>query len=258
MGYQQDFINKVKDGAIRGWKNHQILPSLTIAQGILESDWGRSGLATKGNNLFGVKGDYKGQSVTMQTSEYIDGKWIKVDAQFAKYPDWNTSVEEHGAFFSSTDWRKDNYKHVFGETNYKDAVNAILPPKAGAGYATDPGYASKITNIIEQNNLTRFDKEAGVKPEATPKVVGVFVIDPGHGGSDPGAQANGLIEKVWNLDVAKRVESKLKSAGHTVHMTRTNDKSVSLSARSNQSNNIKPDAFLSVHFNAGKLICQNV
>ena len=132
---------------------------MTIAQAILESDWGRSKLAVQGNNLFGIKGNYKGNSITVETKEYINGKWITVDAQFAKYPDQETSVEEHGVFFSSTKWREDNYSHVFGETDYKKAVRAILPPKAKSGYATDNNYDTKIINIIEQYNLSQYDTE---------------------------------------------------------------------------------------------------
>ena len=177
MAYRQKFIDQVKDGAIRGWEKYQILPSLTISQAILESDWGRSGLAVQGNNLFGVKGSYKGNSVTMKTKEYIDGKWITVDAAFAKYPDQATSVEEHGAFFGSTNWRRENYKHVFGETDYKKAVRAILTPKAGSGYATDPDYDTKIINIIEQYNLTQYDKGINQEVEKMAVVAKPAMVD---------------------------------------------------------------------------------
>ena len=96
MSYQNDFINKIKDGAIKGWEKYQILPSLTLAQASLESNFGQSKLAKEGNNLFGIKGDYKGESITINTREQKkDGSWITVDAEFAKYPDQATSVEEH-------------------------------------------------------------------------------------------------------------------------------------------------------------------
>ena len=75
MAYRQKFIDQVKDGAIRGWEKYQILPSLTIAQACLESGFGTSELAKKGNNLFGIKGDYNGNSITIKTKEYINGKW---------------------------------------------------------------------------------------------------------------------------------------------------------------------------------------
>ena len=187
MPHKQEFIKKVKDGAIRGWEKHKILPSLTIAQACLESSFGQSKLATEGNNLFGIKGDYKGESIIINTREQKnDGSWITIDAEFAKYPDQATSVEEHGAFFSSTPWRKENYKHVFGETDYKEAVRAILPPEAEAGYATDKMYADKIINIIEQYNLTQYDK--GDNKMSKPTVL--FIAGHGrkrNGVFDPGA-----------------------------------------------------------------------
>lgn len=177
MAYRQKFIEQVKDGAIRGWEKYDILPSLTIAQACLESGFGTSELAKKGNNLFGIKGDYNGNSITIKTKEYINGKWITVDAAFAKYPDQATSVEEHGAFFSSSAWRKENYKHVFGETDYKKAVRAILPPKAEAGYATDNAYDTKIINIIEQYNLTQYDKDINQEVKSLAKIAKPKIID---------------------------------------------------------------------------------
>ena len=73
MATKQDiFIEKVKGGAITGWHEGKILPSVTIAQACLESGWGTSELATKANNLFGIKAksDWKGESYTVRTAEY--------------------------------------------------------------------------------------------------------------------------------------------------------------------------------------------
>lgn len=244
MSKQQDFLNKIKQGAIDGWKNHKVLPSISGAQGALESAWGESGLAKEANNLFGIKGDYKGESVTMETSEVVDGKWIKVDAQFRKYPSWDESVEDHGNFFTSTEWRKGNYSKVIGGTNYKTVAQEL----SNAGYATDPGYPGKLTNIIEQYDLQAWDKEAGVEPsEVEPKKI---YLDPGHGGSDPGASANGLIEKDWNLEVSQNMAKKLRAVGHEVKESRTSDKSVSLSGRAKDADDWGADVFLSIHFNA--------
>ena len=78
-------------------------------------------------------------------------------------------------------------------------------------------------------------------------------IDPGHGGSDPGSQAYGLQEKNVTLDIAKRIRSYLNKnyTGHTIKMSRTTDKTVSLSARTKEANRWGADFFLSVHINAG-------
>lgn len=81
----------------------------------------------------------------------------------------------------------------------------------------------------------------------------VIVLDPGHGGSDPGAVGNGLREKDLTLDICKRVKKYLESnyTGIKIHMTRTNDKYLSLSQRAQFANSKKADLFVSVHVNAG-------
>lgn len=78
-------------------------------------------------------------------------------------------------------------------------------------------------------------------------------IDPGHGGSDPGAVANGLKEKDLVLDISKRIRKYLNDnfTGHSIKMSRTTDKTISLSGRANMANNWNADVFISVHINAG-------
>lgn len=78
----------------------------------------------------------------------------------------------------------------------------------------------------------------------------IMVIDPGHGGSDPGAVYNGLQEKNVNLNVSLRVESKLKARGITVLMTRTTDTYLSLDYRAAYGAQNGADAFVSIHANA--------
>ena len=78
-------------------------------------------------------------------------------------------------------------------------------------------------------------------------------IDAGHGGNDPGATANGLKEKDLTLDIAKRTRKYLNDnySGHSIKMSRTTDKTVSLSQRTNEANSWGADYFLSIHINAG-------
>lgn len=78
-----------------------------------------------------------------------------------------------------------------------------------------------------------------------------FFIDPGHGGAEPGACANGVIEKVINLTVSLRVREILQSKGHTVYMSRTTDKEVGLDARCRLANATNAEYFLAIHHNAG-------
>lgn len=262
MSGKQEFINQVKDGAVRGWEKHSVLPSLTIAQACLESGFGQSKLAKEGNNLFGIKGSYKGESITISTKEYINDKWITIDAEFAKYPDQATSVEEHGAFFSSTNWRKENYKHVFGETDYKQAVKSILKPVAEASYATDPSYSDKIISIIEQYDLTKYDKEAGVEMNKKVKKNGIKVaLDTGHGsntfssGHGKGVYRNGrgYAEHSFNSILAIKLKAKLEASGFEVVYgpQLPNKPDVALSTRTNWYNANNIDLVVSIHANAG-------
>lgn len=152
-----EFLDQVKPGAIEGWKQYEVLPSITGAQAILESASGTSELAEKAHNLFGIKGDYEGYAYFKDTWEHIDGEDITVRDNFKHYPDKATSVIDHGAFFTSTEWRTDNYKDFVGEIDYKKAAQAL----SDAGYATDPNYPSKLINIIVKNKLVEWDQEAG-------------------------------------------------------------------------------------------------
>ncbi|KMJ58175.1 sporulation protein [Bacillus sp. LL01] len=80
----------------------------------------------------------------------------------------------------------------------------------------------------------------------------LIVLDPGHGGQDPGAVYQRLPEKDVNLDIAKRVRTYLeKEYEGKVMMTREGDSTVSLEARSNLANSVKADYFCSIHHNAG-------
>lgn len=80
--------------------------------------------------------------------------------------------------------------------------------------------------------------------------VNIIAIDAGHGGYDPGAQANGLVEKELNLDVAKRTQRYLENAGIKVVMTRTDDTYISLDGRVDYAVRHNADTFVSIHGNA--------
>ncbi|WP_332606876.1 phage tail protein [Bacillus spizizenii] len=152
-----DFIKKIAPDAQRILANYKILASLVIAQGCLESAYGTSGLAVKGKNLFGVKGEYNGQYVIMQTWEVINGKNVQVPAKFRKYPSWYESMQDLAKLYvNGTSWNPNHYKAVVGERDYKKATAALVK----AGYATDPAYATKLNGIIETYNLTQYDKTA--------------------------------------------------------------------------------------------------
>lgn len=146
---QKAFINKIGPMASNDMKASGILASLTVAQAILESGWGKSGLTTAANNLFGIKGAYNGEGYTCKTQEWDGAKYITIDATFRKYPSWAESMADHSALFN----RLDRYKNLRGLTDYKLACQYVRED----GYATDPSYSSKLVSLIETYNLTAWD-----------------------------------------------------------------------------------------------------
>ena len=152
---QSQFLSAIKQGAMDGAKEG-VLPSITAAQAILESGWGSSELAkAPNNNLFGIKDseDWNGEIVTVPTQEYVNGDYITVNAAFRKYTSWNDSVVDHAKFFTSTEWRKNNYRKVVNETDYRIAAQELK----NAGYATDPSYPGKLIRLIEAYKLYEWD-----------------------------------------------------------------------------------------------------
>lgn len=94
-----------------------------------------------------------------------------------------------------------------------------------------------------------------LKPSALPQGKRTVLIDPGHGGKNQGARntVSGHYEKEYTFDLAIRLKPLLEKQGWRVLFTRQSDKDVSLSNRVDYSNSVKPDLFISLHFNsAGK------
>lgn len=124
-----------------------------------------------------------------------------------------------------------------------------------AGNKAESKQAAKTS--VAKNSKTRVSKDN--VPTLASKIasqlglqVKTIVIDPGHGGKDPGAINNGIKEKDFNLDVAKRLASVLKSAGYTVHLTRSNDRFVGLYERTDIARKYGADLFISLHANSSK------
>lgn len=156
-----EYITKWKDEALRQMVEHKIPASITLAQGIVESGNGNSELARKANNHFGIKchSDWKGKR------SYHDD-----DAKgecFRKYPSAEESFHDHSEFL-----KKKRYASLFdlNITDYKGWAKGLKK----CGYATSPKYAKMLIDIIEQNNLDKYDKEGlrmmkGKQPIPEPK-----------------------------------------------------------------------------------------
>lgn len=147
---RSDFIKQVADFAVKDYNRSKVLPSLTIAQAILESGWGQSGLTKLTNNLFGIKGKFKGKGKVFKTREVYNGKETFVNAEFRSYPTFEGSIQDHNDLLM-----KPRYKKVVEAKDYKTACIEVQK----AGYATDPKYAELLIRIVESNNLQEYDKQ---------------------------------------------------------------------------------------------------
>ncbi|WP_412990448.1 glycoside hydrolase family 73 protein [Pediococcus siamensis] len=151
----QKFIKTIAPYAQKMHRRYGILPSITIAQAILESDWGTSQLSKSYNNYFGIKGTIYQTTKEMKTQEFVNGKWITVTARFRVYNNWQDSVKDHTLLFvNGTNWNRNQYQSVLQAKNYKAAAQALYT----AGYATDPDYPEKLINLIQTYQLQKYDQ----------------------------------------------------------------------------------------------------
>ncbi|MCZ9311313.1 glycoside hydrolase family 73 protein [Weissella koreensis] len=151
---KQQFIQRIAPEAQDIQTQTGIRASISIAQAGLESDWGKSTLAYKYNNFFGVKASSGMQSVDLSTSEYIDNKWVQVKAPFRVYSSWQASMEDHAdLLLKGTTDNPNRYARVVSGSNVEESAQALVD----GGYATDPDYAVKLIDIIKTYNLTQYD-----------------------------------------------------------------------------------------------------
>ena len=171
-----EFIEKIADcvekyAYLYGIEVH----SPIIAQAILESGWGKSGLASKYHNYFGLKcgSSWKGKSVNMTTKEeYKVGTLTNIRDNFRVYDSMEAGVKGYFEFINTK-----RYANLKGVTSPEEYVKRI---KAD-GYATSSTYVDNIMRVIRDNKLTRFDGNGDgdlKKDELTGKVLsGKEIID---------------------------------------------------------------------------------
>lgn len=161
----QNFITTIAEDARALGLEYDVFASVMIAQAILESGSGTSGLSSSPyHNLFGIKGDFNGGSVTFATKEDDGtGSLYQISAAFRAYPAYGDSLGDYVSLLKkgisgNTDFYKGAWRSEAG--NYLQAT-AFLTGR----YATDTSYANKLNSLIATYNLTRYDRpkaEAGV------------------------------------------------------------------------------------------------
>ena len=217
-----------------------------IAQFALESQAGASELFLKSNNGFGIKvsAPWTGDKVEHLSGE-VGGARV---SEFRKYKNLEESIKDHAGFFESTDYRKNvAYKQAIEATTYIGECGALT-----GIYAGDPQYGAKLIKIIEQYDLTKYDKKESVK-------MAYIGLDIGHGantwesGGGKGVKTGGVVyeEHTFNSIVARKLKALLEKSGHKVtygvQQPMAND--TSLASRTNRFNAEKVDILISIHAN---------
>lgn len=141
------YIDKYCDLAVDHMRKHKIPASITLAQGLLESGAGRSVLAGKSNNHFGIKcgSSWRGKTVRHHDDAHNEC--------FRAYGHPRESYEDHSLFLT----RGARYAFLFKLeiTDYKGWARGLKK----AGYATDPSYANRLITIIEDYELYKYDRK---------------------------------------------------------------------------------------------------
>lgn len=166
-----EFIEAIGNAARSYYDQYQILPSLTIAQAICESNWGKSTLSAKYFNFFGMKWNSKCgcEYVTLPTMEWTGSEYITIDAKFRKYPDIASGIKGYYEFLQMK-----RYQNLRGVKDSEEACRLI----AADGWASSPTYAKTLMKIIEDNHLRAWDLTSNEdnlqKPEDN-----IYIVKPG-------------------------------------------------------------------------------
>jgi LysM repeat protein len=170
-----DYIAKYAELAVKHMNKYGIPASITLAQGLLESDAGRSSLASRCNNHFGIKchNDWRGKTMLVDDD--------RRNECFRCYNNAEDSFEDHSLFLVNGA----RYRSLFslGSRDYKGWARGLK----AAGYATNPNYADKLIEIVERYGLDRYDDRSsrrlakGAVPHRQYEVNGVKCVQLGEG-----------------------------------------------------------------------------
>lgn len=152
----QEFINLVEpiitnENKKRGYP---LFTSVVIAQACLETGFGTSQMMMKSHAIFGIKAtkSWKGLVYNSKTKEcYNNSNFVEINACFRAYKSYEESISDYFDLIC----KSSRYRKALTTDTPKECITEI---KKG-GYATDPNYITKIMNIIERGNLTKYDKQ---------------------------------------------------------------------------------------------------
>jgi flagellum-specific peptidoglycan hydrolase FlgJ len=144
------FIEFVGQHARTAMAETGVPASVTVAQAIVETGWGRKTIGSA-RNLFGIKGRGPAGSVRAPTGEFINGRWITIEANFAAYNSYAESIADHARFFLRNRRYTEALRHTTDPDRFAREIHR-------AGYATAPNYADVLISLMRRYNLYRFDR----------------------------------------------------------------------------------------------------
>ncbi|MGV3524934.1 MAG: glycoside hydrolase family 73 protein [Candidatus Sericytochromatia bacterium] len=148
------FFAALLPAAIESEKQFGVPAEVTLAQAALESGWARSPIG--GYNIFGIKGSGPAGKTSVNTKEFLDGRWVTIRDGFAKYNNFYEAVKEHGELFHNGYYDKavNQYAKDRNTNRFIDNIQGI--------YATDPGYSRKIKSLIADHGLDQMVNSMGM------------------------------------------------------------------------------------------------
>ncbi|HHU95523.1 MAG TPA: flagellar assembly peptidoglycan hydrolase FlgJ [Alcaligenaceae bacterium] len=141
-----EFVNKMRDAVQVAAAETGIPAKLIMSQAALESGWGKREIlledGTTSHNLFGIKASrsWKGGVANITTSEFVNGKMVKMKQPFRAYESYAESLTDYARLISTSS----RYESVLQASSAEEAARRVQE----AGYATDPNYADKLISIM--------------------------------------------------------------------------------------------------------------
>lgn len=213
-----------------------------IAQFILESASGTSELATQAHNYGGLKyregrcPSASGYYVKVGSEQNPDGSYTSSVMKWFKFPNMELGVKGYFEFINTQ-----NYTSLKGITDPRTYLELIKI----SGYATSLNYVENVMAVIEKYDLTKYD------PERVATTMTTVFLSAGHGGSNPGAVANGLKEKDINLNTLLACKEILEGHGVNVVCSRIKDEDDDVYEEVREANASGAGLAVSFHANAG-------
>ena len=160
----QDFIEGIWPYAEKAAKELGIKPEVLVAQSALETGWGQRGIkysnGYQSHNLFGIKADgrWQGRTVSVNTTEYVDGVLKQQPAKFRAYVSPEESFNDYVDFIKNSPRYQQALNHGADSRSYIRSLQE-------AGYATDPNYANKVMNILNGDIFGNVMKDLNISAE---------------------------------------------------------------------------------------------